>query len=232
MPRDCFYYLTPSSSTACDCGSQKARKRPRRHVTPRRVRVGYSYRAMPLQDRVPDWVVQEIHLPLRPQLVLLQLQRPSPRHLLEIKHLFRVRHRMTLERCCWVRSSVVYSVRVRYLPIYHVTVPTILPFGLLECHCLTDRRTVSPALCHCPVPPISYEPPLTLTAPPIAFLRARGYGPSRISRKQLHNIRMDTSRLEKPVRFEVCMTCHVPKLDGLNACFQQGRCKVESDEEC
>lgn len=88
------------------------------------------------------------------------------------------------------------------------------------------------------VPPIRYKPPLTLTAPPITFLRTRGYGRSRFSRKQLHNVRMDTLRLENLVRVEVCMTCHVQKLgvgieSGLTPClFQQGRCKVESDEEC
>jgi len=80
--------------------------------------------------------------------------------------------------------------------------------------CLTDRKP-GPH-CHCRACPISYELSLTLTAPPIAFLRAsaREYGRSRISREQLHNVRMDTSRLEKPVRLEVRMAYHVLKFDA------------------
>jgi hypothetical protein len=85
---------------------------------------------------------------------------------------------------------------------------TVIQLRLHDTHGPSDR---TPGIIVVPVLPIS-QLPLTLTAPSIAFLHARGYGRSRISRKQLHNVRMDTSRLENPVRDEVRKTGHVLKL--------------------
>jgi len=115
---------------------------------------------------VLDWVGHETHLQPQPQPpVPLQLRRLSLEHLLGIKRLFRVRRRMTLERCCWVGSSVVYFLVcacASFTTFARMCHPRLRHVPSADC---IVSRTVMPAMCRaCPNHQLQASPHLYRTS--------------------------------------------------------------------